>query len=237
MEVSLMEQPRMIPDLYIANKNYSSWSLRPWVLMRQLQIPFTERLMPFAGDATPAIYRTFSPSGKVPCLAHGEIVVWDSLAIFEYLAELHPQVWPAQATARAWARCASAEMHAGFSHLRSICTMNCGLRVSMAGIIPELQADLDRIDDLWNQGLERFGGPFLAGNEFTAVDAAFAPVAFRIQTYDLPMSGAALEYVHLLLDLPAMGEWYEAALQEEWRDDAHEQEARLAGEWLEDFRA
>ncbi len=227
----------MIPDLYIANKNYSSWSLRPWVLMQQLQIPFNERLMPFAGEATPVIYRSFSPSGKVPCLVHGDIVVWDSMAIFEYLAELHPEVWPAQAVARAWARCASAEMHAGFAPLRSICTMNCGLRIRMASIDAGLQADIDRIDELWNQGLDRFGGPFLAGNQFTAVDAAFAPVAFRVQTYDLAMSAAALDYVDQLLELKPMREWYEAALLEDWRDATHEREAHAAGEWLEDFRA
>lgn len=227
----------MIPDLYIANKNYSSWSLRPWVLMHQLQIPFNERVMPFAGDATPAIYRTFSPSGKVPCLVHGDIVVWDSLAIFEYLAEIHPQVWPSHAVARAWARCASAEMHAGFAQLRMQCTMNCGLRVRMATIGASLQSDIERIDALWNEGFERFGGPFLAGNEFTAVDAAFAPVAFRVQTYDLPMSAAALGYVDRLLDLKPMRDWYEAALLEDWRDEVHEREARDAGDWLEDLRA
>lgn len=227
----------MIPDLYIANKNYSSWSLRPWVLMRQLNLAFNERLMPFAGEATPTIYRTFSPSGKVPCLVDGDIVVWDSLAIFEYLAEIHPQVWPSHAVARAWARCAAAEMHSGFAQLRHICTMNCGLRVRMAEIGPGLQADLDRMDALWNEGLERFGGPFLAGNQFTAVDAAFAPVAFRVQTYNLPMSAGALEYVDQLLELEPMRDWYEAALREEWRDEIHEEEARAAGEWLEDLRA
>ncbi|WP_373187398.1 glutathione S-transferase family protein [Halopseudomonas sp.] len=227
----------MIPDLYIANKNYSSWSLRPWVLMRQLQIPFNERLMPFAGSETQAIYRTFSPSGKVPCLLHDDIVVWDSMAIFEYLADIHPQVWPALAPARIWARCASAEMHAGFASLRNICTMNCGLRVRMSAMEPGLLADIDRIDALWNQGIECFGGPFLAGDQFTAVDAAFAPVAFRVQTYNLPMSAVALEYVDQLLELAPMRDWYEAALLEDWRDEIHEQEAREAGPWLEDLRA
>eukprot|EP01038_Epipyxis_sp_PR26KG_P001742 gene1742-2467_t len=117
-----------MPILYIANKNYSSWSLRPWVLLKQLGIPFTERLVPFGGDVP---YTAFSPTGKVPCLVDGEVTVWESLAIVEYLAERHPDVWPTDPTARAWARSACAEMHAGFSTLRNLCSMNCGLRVRL----------------------------------------------------------------------------------------------------------
>ena len=117
-------------ELYIANKNYSSWSLRPWVLMRALGIPFDETLVPFLGGvgANWDAFRAFSPTGKVPCLRDGDAVVWDSLAIAEYLAERHAGVWPADPRARAWARCAAAEMHSGFPGLRSVCTMNCGVR-------------------------------------------------------------------------------------------------------------
>src|SRR5690349_9794152 len=113
--------------LYIANKNYSSWSLRPWLLMRQLGIPFEERLVPFGHGA--GGFRTFSPTGKVPCLVDGDTVVWDSLSIVEYLADRHPGVWPAEPKARAWARSAAAEMHSGFAALRERCTMNLGIRV------------------------------------------------------------------------------------------------------------
>jgi len=187
--------------LHIANKNYSSWSLRPWVLMRALDISFKEELSPLVEGSCWDDYRTFSPSGLVPCLHDGELVVWESLAIVEYLAEQHDGVWPRDTQARAWARCATAEMHAGFSALRNECSMNCGVRVQLHEISPALQHNLDRLDELWSEGLDRFHGPFLAGDSFTAVDAFFAPVAFRIQTFQLPMSDTASAYVQRLLTL------------------------------------
>jgi glutathione S-transferase len=225
-------------ELYIANKNYSSWSLRPWVLMRALGIPFGERLVPFTGGAGANwdAFRAFSPTGKVPCLRDGDITVWDSLAIAEYLAERHPGVWPADPAARAWARCAAAEMHAGFPALRSVCTMNCGVRVRVEAPDAALRKDIARLGELWNEGLARFGGPFLAGPAFTAVDAFYAPVAFRIQSYGLSLDDASMAYAHRLLDLPAMREWYDAALAEVWRDPEHEDEACRAGVWLQDLR-
>ncbi|GAB3751333.1 glutathione S-transferase family protein [Lysobacter olei] len=223
--------------LHIANKNYSSWSLRPWVLMQVLGIPFEESLTPFAAPGAPNPFRSFSPSGQVPCLLHSGRAMWDSLAITEYLAERHPTVWPKDDVARAWARCAAAEMHAGFRNLRTQCTMNCGVRVALDAITPGTQADLARIDALWNEGLARFGGPFLAGAEFTAVDAFFAPVAFRIQTYTLPLSQTSLDYAARLLALPAMASWYAAALAETWRDEAHEQELRETGRIVQDLRS
>jgi glutathione S-transferase len=173
--------------LHVANKNYSSWSLRPWVLLSELGIPFEERLSPFlpGSGSSWADFRAFSPTGRVPCLHDGDEVVWDSLAIAEYLAERHAGVWPPDARARAWARCAAAEMHAGFATLRNDCTMNCGVRVRLHGVSASLQKDLARLGELWNEGLQRFGGPFLAGRSFGAVDAFYAPVAFRIQTYGL----------------------------------------------------
>jgi len=222
--------------LHIANKNYSSWSLRPWVLMRTLNIPFTEQLHPFDIGTNWAVYRTFSPSGKVPCLQDGERHVWDSLAIAEYLAETYPQVWPTDKTARAWARSASAEMHSGFQTLRNNCGMSCGHRIQMNEISPALQKDIARIDELWNTGLSQFGGAFLAGEKFTAVDAFFAPVAFRFQTYGLPLTGAAKEYLARLLNLDAMQEWYESGLAEIWREPEHEQEILAAGKLLADLR-
>ncbi len=146
--------------LHIANKNYSSWSLRPWVLMRTLGVDFQEALHPFAMGGGPNGFEAFSPTGKVPCLVDGDLTVWDSLAISEYLAERHAAVWPQSAAARAWARCAAAEMHAGFTALRQVCSMNCGVRVQLH---PESQAllanDLARLQRLWREGLQRFGGP------------------------------------------------------------------------------
>ena len=223
-------------ELFIANKNYSSWSLRPWVLMRELRIPFEEKIVPFGGKVNPNAFRAFSPTGKVPCLVDGSTVVWDSLAIAEFLAEREPKVWPRDSVARAWARCAAAEMHSGFSKLRDICTMNCGIRVRIDPYPPELLREWARIDDLWNDGLARFDGPFLASEAFTAVDAFFAPVAFRVQSYGPPLSARSREYVNRLLSLSSMQEWYLAALSETWRDEQHEDEARRAGAWLQDLR-
>jgi glutathione S-transferase len=223
-------------QLFIANKNYSSWSLRPWVLMQTLSIPFAEHLMPFPQDGATHAFRTFSPSGKVPCLQDGNAVVWDSLAITEYLAERHAGVWPSDPQLRAWARCAAAEMHSGFGALRNECSMNCGIRVTLNAPTPALNNDLARLDELWNDGLNRFAGPFLAGAVFTAVDAFFAPVAFRIQTYHLQLSAAAHAYAKRLLALPAMQVWYAAALMEPWREHAHEQECKSHTTWLADLR-
>jgi len=224
-------------DLYIGNKNYSSWSLRPWVLMRELDIPFREIVVPFGGAANPDAFRAFSPSGKVPCLVDGDITIWDSLAITEYVAERHAGVWPAEAAARAWARCAAAEMHSGFQSLRNTCGMNCGLRIQLHSIEVGLDRDLRRLEQLWADGLGRFGGPFLAGPRFSAADAFFAPVAFRIQTYDPPVATEARRYVSRLLALPSLQQWYTAALAETWRDEEHEQEVRGVGTWTQDLRA
>lgn len=223
--------------LYIANKNYSSWSLRPWLLMRELGIAFDEKLMPFSEGSNQASFSAFAPNAKVPCLHDDGEVIWDSLAIIEYLAERHAGVWPADSKARTWARCASAEMHSGFSALRGACSMNCGIRVQLHTISPALAGDITRIDALWNEGLARFGGPFLAGAQFGAVDAMFAPIAIRAQTYGLALSDAAAAYAQRLRELPAMRQWYEAALREIWREPGHEAEAKAAGTWLQDLRA
>lgn len=219
-------------QLYIANKNYSSWSLRPWLLMKQLGIAFEARQVRFGEN-----FHAFSPSGRVPCLIDDKLTIWDSLAITEYLAETYPSVWPADKQARAWARCACAEMHSGFHQIRGICAMNCGIRVRLHTYTPALLAEWSRIDQLWNEGLTRFGGPFLAGNEFTAADAFYAPIAFRVQTYSPTLSVAANAYAQRLLALPAMREWYSAGIAETWRDDAHEVEVRTVGVWLQDLRA
>jgi glutathione S-transferase len=223
-------------ELYIGNKNYSSWSLRPWVLMRTLGIAFTEHVVPFDPGSNWTKFRAFSPSGKVPCLVDGGTVVWDSMGIAEYLAERHAGIWPENAPARAWARCAAAEMHSGFGALRQRCSMNCGLRIRLDAISPALQKDLDRIDELWSEGLRQFGGPYLAGPTFTAADAFYAPVAFRVRTYGLPLSAAAAAYARDLLAMPPMRQWDDEAIAEPWRDNEHEVEAMQGATLIEDLR-
>lgn len=222
--------------LYIANKNYSSWSLRPWVLMKELSIDFEEKLIPFIEGSNWEPFRSFCPSGTVPCLQDGELTVWDSMGIMEYLAESYANVWPKELKARTWARCAAAEMHSGFSTLRNECPMNCGLRIRLNEVTSDLQHDVDRIEELWQQGINLFSGPFLAGEKFTAVDAFFAPVAFRMQTYDLLQSEVAKDYVQTLLSLESIKSWQGEALIEPWFEEAHEQEAKDSGEILRDFR-
>lgn len=223
--------------LYIANKNYSSWSLRPWVLMRALDIPFEERLVPFIPGSNWEAFRSFSPSGTVPALISDQGTVWDSLAIIEFLAEQYKSVWPVDQEARTWSRCAAAEMHSGFAALRDVCSMSCGVRIKLREINPALQKNLDRIDELWSEGLDRFGGPFLGGESFSAVDAFYAPVVFRMQTYGLVMGDKAQAYAKRMLEFPAMQSWYEQALQEEWRDVPHDEMCLELGDVVEDYRA
>jgi glutathione S-transferase len=222
-------------ELYIANKNYSSWSLRLWLLMREREIAFTERLVAF-GSAAWENFQKISPNGRVPCLIDGKTVVWDSLAIVEYLAERHAGVWPQDAAARAWARSAAAEMHSGFAELRNRCPMSCGVRIRLNENPPALQRDIARIEALWGDSLARFGGPFLGGKTFTAADAFFAPVTFRLQTYALAVEARAAAYAARLRDLKSMREWYADALAERFRDEPHEAEILALGSVLEDLR-
>lgn len=225
--------------LIIGNKNYSSWSLRPWILMKELGFSFTEKMEPFIEGGSWDTYRRFSPTGTVPVLVDEQenIKVWDSLAIVEYLAEKHPEVWPENIQARAWARATTAEMHSGFSAIRNQCNMTVGQRVKLHQISPELQKDINRIDEIWTEGLAMFNGDFLAGKTFTAVDAFYVPVAYRVRTYSLPISKQAQIYAERLLQLNSAIEWEHAALQEVWRESFHEKETTDAGIVLEDFRA
>jgi glutathione S-transferase len=220
-------------ELIIANKNYSSWSMRPWVLMRRLRIGFSEKLLPFHLGGL----KKYSPSGRVPCLVDGQTVVWDTLAITEYLAERHAGVWPENAKARAWARSAAAEMHSGFTALRNDCSMSVGVRIKLHKVGDGLKADLARLAELWADGLARFGGPYLGGAAFSAVDAFFVPVATRVQTYGLPLPAQAASYVGRLLDEPAVVEWIAAGIAENFRDASHENEILAQGVLLADLRA
>ncbi len=222
--------------LITANRNYSSWSLRPWVLMKALDLRFEDRVEPFTKPSNYEEFRSFSPTGQVPVLIDGERRMHDSLGITLYLADRHEGVWPTDLDARAWAQGVVAEMHAGFSELRNACTMNVGVRVQAKPMSPELAANVARLAEIFGEGLSRFGGPWLAGAEFTAADAFFAPVAFRIRTYGLDV-GAGQAWVDHVLAHPAMLDWEAQALAETWREASHEAELAEAGEITADFRA
>lgn len=223
--------------LVTANRNYSSWSLRPWLLMRALGIPFEDRVELFAADDNWAAFRAFSPTGQVPVLLDGGRTVWDSLGIALYLAERHGGVWPADEAARAWAYSAACEMHGGFSALRNERTMNVGVRVRPAPGSARLERDVTRVAELWAEGLRRFGGPWLAGPDFTAVDAFYAPVAFRARTYGLDVGEPGRRWVERILAHPAMRDWEAQALAETWREAAHEAELAATGTIVADHRA
>jgi glutathione S-transferase len=220
--------------LITANRNYSSWSLRPWALMKALDIPFTDRVEPFTAAVNTAFAR-FSPTAKVPVLIDDDRTIHDSLAITMYLADRHDDVWPTDPDARAWAQCAVAEMHSGFAALRNDCTMNVGVRVRPKPMSEALQTDVARIAALFAEGLDRFGGPWLAGAAFSAADAFFAPVAFRVRTYGLDV-GAGHAWVDRIIAHPAMQQWEAEALAEPWREAAHEAELAECGDVLSDYR-
>ena len=222
--------------LITANRNYSSWSLRPWVLMKALGIAFEDRLEPFTKPDNYEDFRAFSPTGQVPLLLDGERRVWDSLGITLYLADRHAGVWPGDEDARAFGQAIVAEMHGGFAALRGDCTMNVGVRVALRPMSPALTRNVDRVREIFEQGLERFGGPWLAGPEFTAADAFYAPVAFRIRTYGLDV-GKGQAWVDQVLAHPAMQEWERQALAETWREESHEAELAAAGTITADYRA
>ncbi|NML95203.1 glutathione S-transferase family protein [Novosphingobium olei] len=221
--------------LITANRNYSSWSLRPWVLMKALGIPFADRLEPFAKPVNYDEFRAFSPTGQVPVLIDGERTVWDSLGIALYLADRHGGVWPDDAAAKAWAACVVAEMHGGFSALRNDCTMNVGVRVSPKPMRPALVKDVGRIREIFEEGLDRFGGPWLAGDRFSVVDAFYAPVAFRVRTYGLDV-GRGQAWVDHILACEPMRQWEAEALIESWREESHEAELAEAGAIIADYR-
>ncbi len=225
----------MTYTLITANRNYSSWSLRPWLLMKGLGLAFEDRLEPFIKSDNYAEFRAFSPTGQVPVLLHEGRTIHDSMGITLYLSDRHSGVWPTDADARAWAQCAAAEMHSGFSALRNDCTMNVGVRVKPKPMSSALAANVARIRELWEEGLARFGGPYLAGAEFSAVDAFFAPVAWRVRTYGLDVGKGAAWVDHIIAH-PAMQQWEAEALAESWREAGHEEELRACGDVIADYR-
>jgi glutathione S-transferase len=210
--------------LYIGNKNYSSWSMRPWVLLKQAGIPFQEVMVRFDSfDSDSGFKETIasvSPVGRVPVLVDDGFSVWDTLAIAEYAAEKFPekQLWPQQAKARARARSVCAEMHSGFTALRGACPMNIEASLAQAGAIvwrdkPAVRADVQRIVAMWSELLEQHKGPMLFG-EFSIADAYFAPVAMRIKNYALPVPGHITDYIRRVCALPGVKAWIEEALAE-----------------------
>lgn len=211
--------------LYIGNKNYSSWSMRPWVLLKQAGIAFEEVKIRFDSfNDKDSEFKTrvlkLNPAGRVPCLVDDGLAVWDSLAIAEYLAEKFPdkKLWPQDVKARARARSVCAEMHSGFSALRSHCPMNIEASLAQAGAIvwrdqPAVRSDVQRIVAMWTELLEQSKGPMLFG-EFSIADAYFAPVCFRIKNYSLPVPGHITDYVRRVCALSGVKAWVEDALAE-----------------------
>ncbi|NCN83453.1 MAG: glutathione S-transferase family protein [Sphingomonadales bacterium] len=231
----------MTYTLITANRNYSSWSLRPWILMKALEIPFIDDIIYFEEENYER-FREFAPNGQVPCLKDDRgdgrtDTIWDSLAIVEYLAERHGGCWPDDGNARTWARCAAAEMHGGFAPLRNICTMNVGVRATLHNIETPLQRNINRIGELFAQGQDNFGGPWLTGQSFSAVDAFFAPVAYRVRSYDLDIGAKGRGWVDRMIAHPAMQDWERQALAETQREIGHEDEIAAAATVTADYRA
>ena len=213
------DEPTNALRLVIGNKNYSSWSMRPWLAMQELDIEFEEVQIPLRQPDSLERKLAYSPAGKVPILIDGDLRVWDSLAIVEHLAERFPdkRLWPADTETRAVARSVSAEMHSGFTSLRARMPMNCRARRPEAGRGPGVPEDIDRVREIWRECRERHGasGGFLFG-EFTAADAMFAPVVSRFQTYGVELDGVEAEYAQAILALPAVASWIQASREEPW---------------------
>ncbi|HZS65028.1 MAG TPA: glutathione S-transferase family protein [Xanthobacteraceae bacterium] len=203
--------------LVIGNKNYSSWSMRPWMAMKGTGMTFEETVIPLYEPESKAAILRYSPAGKVPILVDGDRQVWESLAIIEYLAEKFPErrLWPDDAGARAHARAISAEMHAGFMPLRRHCPMNFRRQPKARELTAEVKADVARIEAMWTDCRKRYGGPFLFGS-FGAADAMYAPVISRFHSYRVEVGAAARDYVNAVMALPAWHEWSAAAHAEPW---------------------
>ncbi|MBQ0823382.1 glutathione S-transferase family protein [Microvirga terrae] len=223
-----------MPTLVIANKCYSSWSLRPWLLMKQLGVTFDEITIPLDLPDTKAQVLKHSPAGKVPILIDGDVTVWESIAIMEYVGDAFgAPVWPDDRKARAMARSIAAEMHAGFSALRSACPMNLGKKFARKDRSEAVARDVARFSEIVRQSRERFGagGLFLFG-AFSAADAMYAPLVTRLDTYSIALDATTQAYVDAILSLPAFQEWRAAAMTEEWVVTADE----IDEEAIENYR-
>lgn len=212
--------------LYIGNKNYASWSLRPWLVLKRTTVAFKEVVIPLYEPSSRQTVLKYSPSGRVPALRAGDLTIWDSLAICEHLAESFPgfDLWPKDPEARAVARAVSAEMHAGFGALREHLPMNIRSSFPGRGLTPEVQADINRIMALWRDCRSRFGegqGDFLFG-QFTIADAMYAPVVTRFRTYKVELEREAEAYCERIMAMPAMQEWVAAARNEPMIVEAYE---------------
>jgi len=209
--------------LVIGNKNYSSWSLRAWLFMKHAGVEFEEILVTLDSSGTREQLDRYGPSGRVPVLRHGKLCVWDSLAVCEYIAEVSDKGWPKAREARAVARSVSAEMHSGFTTLRSLWPMNARARNRRTAVTAALEADVERIDEIWNDCRVRFGGdgPWLFG-EYSVADAMYAPVVLRFNTYGAHISQTARWYMASVLEDAALQEWLAAAKQEPWTIAADE---------------
>ena len=209
--------------LVIGNKNYSGWSLRPWLFMKHVGLEFQELMVPLDTPETREQIDRYTPSGRVPVLRQGALCVWDSLAICEYIAELSGKGWPQAPEVRAVARAVCAEMHSGFSTLRSLWPMNARARNRRTAITAALEADIERIDEMWNDCRGRFGagGPWLFG-EYGVADAMYAPVVLRFNTYGARISQTARWYMASVLEDGPLQEWLQAAKQEPWTIAADE---------------
>jgi glutathione S-transferase len=205
--------------LVIGNKNYSSWSMRPWIGMKAAGIAFTDRVISLNDPEFEPTLAQVTPAGKVPVLVDGDVHVWESLAILEYVAEKFPAaaLWPTDAAARAHARAIAAEMHAGFVPLRRHCPMNFWRPVKRRDLTADVAANVARIDAMWSECRARLGagGPFLFGR-FSAADAMYAPVVSRFQTYDVQVGPVSRGYMDAVMALPAWAEWRDAAVKEPW---------------------
>lgn len=202
--------------LVIGNKNISSWSFRPWILLKQAGIPFQEVSLKLFTPEYASVIAKYSPSGKVPVLHDGDLQVWDTLSISEYLAEKFPNknLWPKEVKARAKARSAAAEMHSGFTAMRSNMSMNFWGRFPGKELLPEALKDVERISSLWLEFLQEYGGPFLFGKEFSIADAFYSPVVSRFVTYGISLQPKLQDYVNTITSLPAYKEWGEGAQKE-----------------------
>lgn len=223
--------------LIIANKLYSSWSMRPWLIMRTVGLDFTETVIPLRQPDTAERIRAYSPSGKVPVLIDGEVKVWESLAIISYLADKYPDlpVWPDGMVARAHAKSIAMEMHGGFMPLRMACPMNLGKRFAAPPMSDDLKASIARVEEIWRETRAQFGagGPYLYGARFTAADAMFAPVATRLDGYSIQVTAETRAYIDAIYAHPAFVEWREAAFKEPWTIAAYEDGHTM----VEDLRA